>query len=139
MGLTYSFVCLTWVFFRSPSWAIATLVLKKMFWLDRTGMISIYSPLLTILVYIVIVHIIGVLAARSAAWSGWKVARAPEFLRFLYRGPNARFAVRSHSSSGVHVLLPSLETPRWALLTVWLVTLYLFAPGNSSPFIYFQF
>lgn len=36
-------------------------------------------------------------------------------------------------------MLPPLQTPRWAFLTIWLVTLYLFAPVNSSPFIYFQF
>lgn len=57
--LTFVFVCVTWVFFRSPSFATSGEILKKMFLFDNQG-ISWYYPLLAVCMTIVVAsHIVG--------------------------------------------------------------------------------
>ena len=137
--LTYSFICLTWIFFRSPSLSVAVIVLKKILWLDRGGVQFIYSPLLMLLPILILGHLLGEFANMQARKSCDGRIRPPAILEFLYGGRETRFAVRPHPLAGIYVLLPSPGFAVGFLATSWLIAMILFASLNTSPFIYFQF
>ncbi len=134
---TYAFVCLTWVFFRSPSFTVAAVILRKIFWLDRTGRLFFYSPLLMLLPIVILGHILGILAKAQEDRSNDGRIRPPGLLQPLYGA--GRFAVRPHPYAGIYVLLPSTGVAGGFTATTWLTLLLLFSSLDTSPFIYFQF
>ena len=42
---TYVFVCFGWIFFRSPNFKTAAMILRKLVLIDRTGIGYLYLPL----------------------------------------------------------------------------------------------
>jgi alginate O-acetyltransferase complex protein AlgI len=137
--LTYAFVCLTWIFFRSPSLSVAIIILKKVLWLDRGGALFIYSPLLMLLPVLILGHLLGKFAETQARNSCDSRIHPPRNLELLYGGRETRFAVRPHPLAGIYILLPTRSFAVGFVATMWLVALFLFASLNTSPFIYFQF
>jgi alginate O-acetyltransferase complex protein AlgI len=109
---TYIFVCVTWVLFRSPSFAVAATVLKKMSGLAPAGIVWLYSPLLMVLPLVIGGHIVGMVAARR---------------------------VESKPITGAYVLLPLPGFTGAFLAACWLLVLLLFGATGANPFIYFQF
>lgn len=58
--LTFTFVCISWVFFRSNSFSISLFIIKKMFFMIEPEGINWYATsLFTILPILIISHIIG--------------------------------------------------------------------------------
>jgi hypothetical protein len=134
---TYGFVCLGWVFFRSPDFSTAMLILRKACWLDRAGVNYVYLPLYLSLAAVVLAHIAGVFGARLLKRR--KRVTGQSWLARIYAGNGGRVAIRPHRQAGVYVLLPLPGFAGGAALTLWLLVVYLFAMVHSSPFIYFQF
>lgn len=132
-ALTVSFVCVTWVFFRASDFASAVTILRKMFWLDRTGISWTFAPLWMLLPFIVLAHVFGVLAARLDAGGGLPGMSS----RWIPAA--AKLVERQHARSGFYVVLPMPSFWGALALMVWLTGLFLFASIDSSPFIYFQF
>ena len=136
---TYAFVCFAWIFFRAPSFAVAAVVLRKILWLDRSGIIFFYSPLLMLLPLLALGHLLGVLANTQERLSIDDRIHPPKWLERFWGGKGSRFAVRPHSCAGIYVLLPSAGFSRGFVTAVWALGLFLFASLDTSPFIYFQF
>lgn len=59
-ALTFIFVCVTWVFFRSQSFEHSLLVLRKMFLIDTGGLMWFYPYLGFVLVLVLAGHMVGV-------------------------------------------------------------------------------
>ncbi len=114
---TYIFICVTWVLFRSTSFAAAGIMFHKMSGLAPGGIAWFYSPLAMVLPLVIAGHAIGI-----------RVQHARTGLR-LYRNP----------LSGTYVLLPRPGFAAAFLVTCWLLALLLFGATGASPFIYFQF
>jgi alginate O-acetyltransferase complex protein AlgI len=106
---TYIFICVTWVLFRSHSFAAAGTMLFKMSGLAPGGIAWFYSPLFMVLPLVIAGHAIGV------------------------------FAARSNRISGKYVLLPLPGFAGAFLATCWVLALLLFGATGANPFIYFQF
>jgi alginate O-acetyltransferase complex protein AlgI len=135
--ITYAFVCLAWIFFRSQDFATTIVILRKVAFLDRSGLQYTFLPLLMLLPVIAIAHGVGVYTARSIA-NGKRITE-PRWVAKLYRSSHGRFAIRPHRKSGTYFLLPWPGFTGGFALTLWLLVLYLFSTARSSPFIYFQF
>jgi alginate O-acetyltransferase complex protein AlgI len=120
-ALTYAFVCAAWVFFRSPDFATAALVLRKAAGLAPGGATWVYAPLYVLSALIVAAHVIG------AAW-----ARRESTQERTSQGRDASIA-------GLVPLFPRIGFASAFALTIVLVVVYLFTPLQRSPFIYFQF
>jgi hypothetical protein len=136
---TYVFVCVTWVLFRSQSFPAALQMLRKMAGLAPGGIAWLYSPLLMVLPIVIVAHVVGIVAARSASptTSGRK-AHFPAWAGSLYANARASFMVKSNRLSGVYVLM----RPRFLgafLLASWVLTVLLFGATGANPFVYFQF
>jgi alginate O-acetyltransferase complex protein AlgI len=139
-GGTYSFVCVSWVFFRAQNFSTAIIVLRKIIGLDQGGIVHFYLPLFCLLPIVIFAHIVGVVGARQMKNSRsdqW--APAPGILNRLYEGMKARFAFRPSQIAGIYVLVPFPGFVGAFILTAWILIIYLFASVDSSPFIYFQF
>ncbi len=135
--MTYVFVCLTWIFFRSPNFSSTLIILRKVTFLDQSGVSYTFLPLLILLPLIALAHGIGVYTARSIACG--KRIRSPRWLTVIYQFSHGRLAMRPHRSSGTYFLLPWPGFTGGFVLTLWLLVLTVFSVTNSSPFIYFQF
>jgi alginate O-acetyltransferase complex protein AlgI len=109
---TYLFLCATWVLFRSPSFATAAIVIRKMSGWSPGGIAWFYSPLAMVLPLVIAGHAIGV---------------------------HTRLRRHRNPLSGTYVLLPRPGFAAAFLITCWLLALLLFGAARSSPFIYFQF
>lgn len=137
---TYGFVCLCWVFFRAKDFSTAAAVIKKLCFIDRTGVSYLYLPLLLSIPLVVAAHWLGWSVERTASSSGSpRYLFPPRWAESLYRFSGERFALKPHPAAGYYVLLPLPGATGGFLLTAWILLLYLFASVNSSPFIYFQF
>jgi alginate O-acetyltransferase complex protein AlgI len=134
--MTYSFVCICWVFFRASSFEAALIVLRKLFWIDRTGVAYWFTPLFLLIPLVIMAHYLGIEAAKQESY-GRRHVTAPSILAGLYG--TCRFAVRPHRISGLFVLLPPPGMVEGFALAAWMIGLYLFSSLNTSPFIYFQF
>lgn len=136
---TYVFVCICWIFFRAASFQDAWIILRKILWIDRTGIEWVYSPLLVLVPLVILGHVLGVLAAsrmpEHAAYG-----KPPAGWRFLYNGARKeRFATKPHRAAGIYMILPLHNAFGVFALTIWAVVALLAAPLRTSPFIYFQF
>jgi alginate O-acetyltransferase complex protein AlgI len=135
---TYSFLCVTWVVFRSPSFQGAGTMLRKMVGLSPGGIEWFYLPLPMVLPIVIAAHAIGVVAARNAAAvHGARKIPPPHWAASVYERARARFAI--HPLAGVYVLLPLPGFIGALLATSWVLALLLFGATGSNPFIYFQF
>jgi alginate O-acetyltransferase complex protein AlgI len=134
--LTYSFVCLTWIFFRARSFPVAALVLRKVLWLEPDGVAYVYSPLLLLLPLVIAGHWLGALARQRERSAGDEIG-SPACLRWLYG--DSPFAVRPHRWAGLYVRIPPGGFAAGFVTAAWLLMVVLFAAVNASPFIYFQF
>jgi alginate O-acetyltransferase complex protein AlgI len=135
--ITYAFVCVAWIFFRSPDFATTAVILRKVVFLDRSGVHYTFLPLLILIPVIAIAHGIGVYTARAVK-HGRKVSN-PRWLAAVYRSSQEKLAVRPHRRSGAYFLLPWPGFTGGFIVTLWLLVLVLFSASTSSPFIYFQF
>jgi len=116
---TYTFVCIGWVFFRSPDFATAATVLAKMAGLSPGGVTWLYAPLFMVVPAVVAAHAIGVLHQRGVRWRVLRATQQP--------GTGTYFGLRyAGFATG-------------ALIVAALLTLFLFTPLHHSPFIYFRF
>jgi alginate O-acetyltransferase complex protein AlgI len=139
-ALTYSFVCFTWIFFRSPSFSVSMVILRKVMFLDPAGVTWTYWPLFMVLPIVVAGHAIGWLAARQmAVRPGRHVAEPPGWLAPLYREGHQPFALRPSRAAGIYAFLPFPSLFGAFVMTMWILGVCLFAAANASPFIYFQF
>jgi alginate O-acetyltransferase complex protein AlgI len=136
---TYTFVCIAWVFFRSPSFSMATRVLAKLFWLNTNGVQWIYSPLLMLIPVVIFGLAMGVLARRQVG-KNRRFGVPPGWAEALYRSAGKqRFSVRPHKAAGVYFLLPLQNRIGEIALTLWIALALLLANVKTQPFIYFQF
>ncbi len=139
--VTYAFVCVGWIFFRATDFRAAVVVLRKVTWLDPTGIHFTYLPFFLLLPIVIMGHLIGIAAARAKPMdprTGRRI-EAPAWANALYARSRTPFAVRPHPAAGLYVLLPLPGFAGGFLLAVWLIIVYLFSALNTSPFIYFQF
>ncbi len=116
---TYAFVCVGWIFFRSPNFATAATVLGKIAGLSPGGATWLYAPLFMAIPAVVAAHAIGVLHQRGVRWPVLRATRQ--------RGTGTYFGLRNVGFAA------------GALVTAVLLTLFLFTPLHHSPFIYFRF
>ena len=130
IAVTFVFVLLCWVPFRSPDWATTTTMLGRMLQPAAAGVLFVPQALLWCGALLVAGHAIG--AALDAA-----AARPrPAVTRWLER---LGYELRHDAISGWYVVF-GLRTALGAfVLTLWVLGLYFFAPTGTSPFIYFQF
>jgi alginate O-acetyltransferase complex protein AlgI len=136
---TYAFICVAWVFFRSPDFATAKLILSKMLGLTTGGVQYTYLPLFLVIPFVVFAHCLGTAAAHVSKLQPGRRTPPPSILRWVYSGANNTFALKPHSASGTYVLLPLPGFWGGMVITCWVVVLYLFSALHPSPFIYFQF
>jgi alginate O-acetyltransferase complex protein AlgI len=122
---TFLFLCVTWVLFRSATFASAGVMLRKMAGLAPGGIPWFYSPLAMVLPIVIGGHWIGVVASQRAT-SGNRTG--PLGLR-----------VKPDAISGVYSLLPLPSFAGGFLAACWILALFLFGATGASPFIYFQF
>jgi alginate O-acetyltransferase complex protein AlgI len=140
--LTYSFVCLAWVFFRAPDFTTAMLMVKKIAGLEPGGATWVYLPLFLILPLVAAAHAAGVWIAAQEKESGTTPEHwvpAPSFASRVYDAAGRGIALRPHRAAGLYMLLPRPGFVSAFVLTVWLIGLFLFSPVHTRPFIYFQF
>jgi alginate O-acetyltransferase complex protein AlgI len=138
---TFSFTCITWVFFRSADFNTSMVILRKLFLIDTSGIHWVYSPLFILFPIIIAGHAIGILANNRKRAEGSTSRRIlpPGWARGLYRWSDMRFALKPSAAAGIYVLLPLPTFFGGFLLAIWLTGLFLFASLDTSPFIYFQF
>ena len=136
---TYSFVCFSMIFFRATTFSSAWVIIRKVFWLDNTGVTWTYTPLLLLVPLLITGHILGVVAgtqmSRNARYAG-----PPDLLDSLYSGiAKRRFVLRPHRAAGIYILLPLHNFVGVFCLVSWAVLAFLFSSVRTNPFIYFQF
>ncbi len=136
---TYSFVCFSLIFFRAKTFSSAWIMIRKVCWLDSTGVIWTYTPLLLLVPLLIAGHILGVVAAtrmdRNARYAG-----PPDLWDFLYSGiAKRRFVLRPHPAAGIYILLPLHNFIGVFCFVSWAVLAFLFSSARTNPFIYFQF
>jgi len=140
--VTYSFVCVGWVFFRATDFETALLMLRKIVGLEAGGATWVYLPLLLILPLVVAAHVAGSWIAgheKKTATVPEKWVPAPAFASTVYDDAERGIALRPHRAAGLYLLLPRPGFVSAFVLTVWVVGLFLFSPVHTRPFIYFQF
>lgn len=137
--LTYAFICLTWIFFRSPNFGTSMEILRKVFFLDPVGVHFSYWPFYMAVPTVIAGHLIGIYVSKGfAGHATRRKTGAPAWLAPLYRQGEA-FAVRPGRYSGAFLLVPFPTFTGAAALTLWVLIVYLFSATNANPFIYFQF
>jgi hypothetical protein len=120
--------------------ATAMVILKKIFWLDPSGVSHFYLPLALLLPLVLLGHWLGVLASTQAqATANPPCVPAPRWAARIWERARACFAVRPHPAAGLYVLLPVPGFIGGFVLATWVLLIGLFAAINSTPFIYFQF
>jgi hypothetical protein len=99
------------VFFRADSFSSALQILRKIAGLEPGGTVWFFLPLWLFIPLIAAAHGIGLAQEKR---------------------------VEGHADS-THVPLPRSLVLSAAIVTVWVIGVYLFSPMRTSPFIYFQF
>lgn len=127
-AVTYTFVCVGWMFFRASSLASAGEILGRIVVLSG-GVSWFYLPFWILLPLVVAAHVAGVLLGDRHAESGGVTAKADGRV-VLARPmiPATKLAFR-----------PGVGFAVGFCLTLWVAVLFLFTPVQRSPFIYFQF
>jgi hypothetical protein len=99
------------VFFRADSFSSAMMILRKIAGFEPGGEMWFFLPLWLFIPLVAAAHVIGLSQEKGA---------------------------RGHADS-THVPLPRSTVLSAAIVTVWVIGVYLFSPMRTSPFIYFQF
>ena len=130
--VTFVFVMLCWVPFRSPDWATTRVILGKLFGLAGPGADFVPVAVVLCAAALVLAHAIGVPLDRSVARGSMPA--------WLGRALGALgFELRSDPIAGWYVVLGASTFAGAFVVSTWLLLLFFFAPTGSSPFIYFQF
>ncbi|MCC6848705.1 MAG: MBOAT family protein [Deltaproteobacteria bacterium] len=129
-ALTLLFVVLCWIPFRAPTFAVTFLMLKRCF-VPHPGTIWLPPALGWCLALMAAAHALG--AAFDGAHDG---ASKPALARLL-RIFGARLG--RDEVTGWWVRLGLYPTAAALLVVGWVLTLFLFVPTATQPFIYFQF
>ena len=138
--LTYGFVCIGWIFFRSHDFGSCFIILQKIMGLYPGGVVWLYSPFFLLLPLVVLGHVFGILVARQSAKNSNPVeVPAPEWLKRIYQNAQSGFAIRPSPVAGLYLLLPLPGFVGGFVVTAWLFLLFTFAAVRTNPFIYFQF
>jgi alginate O-acetyltransferase complex protein AlgI len=126
--VTFSFVSLLWIPFRSTSLATTLIMVRKMFSWSNEGMLWEPWYLYPAVALVALGHAAG-MAISAAPTSAWTTALL------------ARLGVRIERSdiSGWYPRFSLFPAAGVVLIATWLLLVVLFASGNSKPFIYFQF
>ena len=114
-------------------------MVRKVLWLDNTGVTWTYTPLLLLVPLLIAGHILGIVAGtqmgRDARYGG-----PPDLWEFLYWGvAKRRFALRPHRAAGIYILLPLHNFVGVFCFVSWAVLTFIFSSVRTNPFIYFQF
>jgi alginate O-acetyltransferase complex protein AlgI len=136
---TYAFVCLAWVFFRAQDFTTAMVVVRKLLWLDPSGVDHFYFPLALLMPVVILAHWLGSSTAGRVANTSQPWASAPGWAAPIWDAAGVQFAVRPHPLSGLYILLPVPGLLGGFIFMGWLLLIALFAAMDTSPFIYFQF
>ena len=137
---TYAFVCICWIFFRAPDFHTASVILRKITFLDRGGVNYFFLPLVLALPVVVAAHWLGSEVENHAIKLRFpRYILAPRWAESFYKSSSGRYGTKPHKAAGYYVLLPLPGFAGGFLVTLWLLVLYMFASVNTSPFIYFQF
>jgi alginate O-acetyltransferase complex protein AlgI len=115
---TFLFVTLAWVLFRGQDLATIMAVYRKLLFVGSAGASWYYTAALTAIGWTVVGHVVGSLRAKE-----------PSELT----GSSER-----HSQDPVFFASPFSYAAAFAIILALLI-IYVFAPTNVSPFIYFQF
>lgn len=128
---TFLFVTIAWVPFRSDSFGKTRLILSRLANFDSAGANWFSSILIPVAVLLVAGHVVGrALEVRVKRQTpNWVDRVLAAFDAHLLRDP----------VSGVYVRLGIRTATGAFLCTIWVLAIWLFAPLNTSPFIYFQF
>jgi len=59
--ITYGFVCVSWVFFRTQDFTVAFTVLRKMFFIGDSGVSYYYTAAVILIPVVIILHIVGLI------------------------------------------------------------------------------
>jgi alginate O-acetyltransferase complex protein AlgI len=135
--ITYGFVCVAWVFFRSPNFSTAYLILRKLAFIDRVGISYGYFPLAPILLLVVLAHLLGKQVESIARSSS--IPSTEVWWQRVFIGMIPRIIHRPKPISGYYFTFRQPGFVSGFVLTICFLILYLFAASNSNPFIYFQF
>ncbi|MFC5704402.1 MBOAT family O-acyltransferase [Cohnella faecalis] len=100
--ITFLFICITWVFFRSSDFSVSSQIINKLLFVSSGGTIWYATSLIAIIPIVIAAHFIG-------------------------KKINNYLVVDIFSFKGLF------------LLSFVIVGIVILLPGNSSPFIYFQF
>jgi alginate O-acetyltransferase complex protein AlgI len=132
---TYAFVCLCWIFFRADSLGSAIYILRKLAGFAPGGASWMYLPFFLLIPVIVAAHVIGLTTSMPMIAKPAETSFFRHFGGFVagFRG----FVAGEDRGAGLVRMNVGFVSA--LLLTAWLVTLLLFAPMRTSPFIYFQF
>jgi hypothetical protein len=122
----YAFVCFEWIFFRSPNFTTAAVILRKLVLLDRISIGYLYLPLLLAIPLVVGAHCLGrYVGSLAAASEGIRYIRPPHWAMSLYRDCGERLALKPHSAAGYYILLPFPGFVGGFIITLWLLVLYI--------------
>lgn len=139
-ALTFSYVCISWIFFRSATLSTSMLILKKVVGVAQGGLAYTSLPLLLIIPAVIGAHYLGgVTEQLASARKGARRLGAPAWLKWAYVRSQLPYALRPHKQAGIYVLAPVPTFVGSFVLTLWVIGIVLFAQVNAQPFIYFQF
>jgi alginate O-acetyltransferase complex protein AlgI len=125
---TFAFVCVGWIFFRSPDLATALLIIGRIFGPHAGGVEWFFLPFWILMPLVVLAHVLGVLAERT---------RLEEVRARLNDSIRIRLPVRGLAP--LRFVVPRRTVTSAFLVTAWIILLFLFSPVQRSAFIYFQF
>jgi alginate O-acetyltransferase complex protein AlgI len=109
--VTFIFVTLTWVLFRAPDVDTMAAVYSKLLFINPVGAQWYYHAAFTAMGWVILGHIVGILRANK------RRPQAEELI--FFKTPYSYVAA--------------------FFVVLTLLIIYVFAPTNVSPFIYFQF
>ena len=131
--LTFAFVTLAWVPFRSASWASTGVIFGKLLFIGKTDGVVWYPVWLgACLILIVLGHLIG---SRLAGRRGGEVEEEGLGGAFGILG----CALVGNATSGPWIAMKRVTVGGFFALSLIILLIFLFAPMTSNPFIYFQF
>lgn len=131
-SITFLFVVLCWIPFRSADFQTTMTILERMFRWDSTGARWYPEILLWVVPLAVAGHLLGVWIERTIA-AGASGPRLDALLGVV----DAR--VERDEISGWYLVFRAGTFAGAFLVMLWILSVYFFAATEASPFIYFQF
>jgi alginate O-acetyltransferase complex protein AlgI len=127
--LTFLFTMFCWIPFRSPSFGVTRLMVRKLLGLEGGGGLWLPEVLLWSLLLAGAGHFVGVMLEKPKPRSDW-------FASVLGRLSIRRMA---NPISGIWPVFEMHSIAGSLVATILLLSIYFFGAANASPFIYFQF